>query len=116
MKLHLEIFNLNKEELEIQLSFWDGFGNMLWNFMHQNYNLPPLPKQEKLHVSIRFSLPEIVIDEIFVHLGLSKAGESFYGLTDHVINALSINVDRGNTNIKSTLYGIFKSDAELKIH
>ena len=58
----------------------------------------------------------IIVDEIFVHLGLSKTGESFYGLTDHVINALSVNVDRGKTNIKSNLRGIFKSKAELKIH
>ena len=116
LKLHLEINNPQKEELEIQLSFWDGFGNMLWNFLHQNYDLPPLPKQEKLYISIGFSLPEIVVDELFVHLGLSKTGESFYGLTDHVINALSINVDRGNKSLKSSFHGVFKARAQLKIY
>jgi lipopolysaccharide transport system ATP-binding protein len=116
LKLHLEIDNPLKEELEIQLSFWDGYGNMLWNFLHQNYNYPPLPKEEKLHVSICFDLPQIIVDEVFVHIGFSKAGESFYGLTENIINALSINILKETKSYSDSFYVIFKTKAQLKIY
>ncbi len=116
LKLHFEIINPKKEELEIKLSFWDGFGNLLWNFSHQQYNLAPLPKDQNIHSSISFILPDFIVDEIFVHLGLNKYGKKNHGLIDHVINALSINIIKSDEAIKGNFQGIIYSTAELTIY
>ncbi|RLD69120.1 MAG: ABC transporter ATP-binding protein [Bacteroidetes bacterium] len=116
LKLHFEISNSQKDELEVQLSFWDGFGNMLWNFTHQSYNTPPLPPQEKLHVSISFNIPYIIVDEIFVHIGISAKGETAYGMIENNINALSINVLNKEKELSKNFFGIFKAQATLKLH
>ena len=113
--LNFEIINPLKEELEIQLTFWDGLGVLLWNFTHQYFHLPPLPPAPAISASYQFYPPEINASEIFIHFGLSQKNLSFYGLTDHVVNALSI-INRKKYDVGENTRGVFRCPVKLIIN
>jgi len=94
--LRIEISNPEEELLEVQLSFWDGLGTMLWSYTNDYFEEEIILLKRQITLYFNYQIPYINADTIYVHLGLSRRGHSAYEMVDHVINAISLKVSKSH--------------------
>lgn len=86
--VNAELHNPGKEALELALAFFDNNGSKLWNFTHEQINLPPITASPKARLQITFSPPPLVLQEVFVHVGLRVKGYHGAHYVDHITEGL----------------------------
>jgi lipopolysaccharide transport system ATP-binding protein len=90
--LNIQMYNPLKNNLEFQLSVWDGYGNMIWNYLDDYYNINLTFDQVINVVKFNFNLPDILATELFFHVGFGIKGQSLYGMIENLTNEISISI------------------------
>lgn len=91
--IEFELVNPRKEPLEIAFAFFDGGGYKLWNFTHEQANLPPITEGPFVRAQITFFVPAIQVREVFVHVGLSVSGSYAKHYVDHISEGLRYQIE-----------------------
>ncbi len=82
----VEVDNPSQISLEVNLSFYDSLRRPLWNFSHQMYDLPSLPKAKRIRARLLFRPPKLTVSDLVADLAIGSKGGGLY--FDHVVSAL----------------------------
>lgn len=113
--VNADIDNSRNDTFEVELSFWDGKGNKLWNFIHAYQNVPPITSGPKPNVKITFHVPQVHVHEVFVHIGIRVKG---YNVTDYLENidhGLRYLVDEAPGDTYRYVDSLFQCPAEFQV-
>jgi lipopolysaccharide transport system ATP-binding protein len=113
--VNAQIDNSRKDTFEVELSFWDGKGNKLWNFIHAYQNVPPVTEWPKPHVKIIFHVPQIHVHEVFVHIGIRAKGYNVTGYLENIEHGLRYLIDEPPGETYRHMDSLFHCPAEFQV-
>lgn len=82
----VEASNPGEIALELGLSFYDSLRRPLWNFSHQMYDFPSLPRAKYVRARVLFRPPKLTVSDLVADLAIGPRGGGPY--YDHVVSAL----------------------------
>jgi lipopolysaccharide transport system ATP-binding protein len=113
--LIVEVSNPSQLSLELGLSFFDSLRRPLWNFSHQMYDIPSLPKSKRIRARLLFQPPKLTVSDLIADLAIGpKGGVPFF---DHVVGALKCAIIQESSDefrVRYPNWPIF-CDVEMKV-
>jgi len=95
--VNVDISNPKSEALKLELAFFDNSGSKIWNFTHDAYGLAPITAAPRAVIHIRFAVPSICIEEIFVHVGLRACAAHDQNYIHHISEGLRFSISAPTT-------------------
>jgi lipopolysaccharide transport system ATP-binding protein len=109
------IENPKSEPFHIELSFWDKQNTKLWNFTHNHIGLPSIKKGPKATIRLTFFVPNIHVEEVFVHAGIRLPHQEGQYYVENITEGIRFFIDRDKDSTYKSQSTLFTCPVEFEL-